>query len=87
MHFLVLFFPACDFAKGKWVADDLRPFYSGGRCLQWLSEMWACRLTDRTDFSYEKFRWQPNDCEMEEFNGKKFLRRYHPLHTFSCNVM
>ncbi|KAL2939796.1 Protein trichome birefringence-like 16 [Bienertia sinuspersici] len=65
----------CDYSKGRWVEDDLRPFYSGGRCLQWLSEMWACRLTDRTDFSYEKFRWQPKDCEMEEFSGKKFLRR------------
>ncbi|XP_010666846.2 protein trichome birefringence-like 14 isoform X1 [Beta vulgaris subsp. vulgaris] len=65
----------CDYAKGNWVADDDRPFYSGGRCLQWLSEMWACRLTDRTDFSYEKFRWQPKDCEMEEYSGKKFLRR------------
>lgn len=65
----------CDYGKGNWVADDDRPFYSGGRCLQWLSEMWACRLTDRTDFSYEKFRWQPKDCEMEEYSGKKFLRR------------
>lgn len=65
----------CDYSKGNWVADDNRPFYSGGRCLQWLSEMWACRLTDRTDFSFEKFRWQPKDCEMEEFSGKKFLRR------------
>ncbi|KNA09726.1 hypothetical protein SOVF_150890 isoform A [Spinacia oleracea] len=65
----------CDYAKGNWVADDNRPFYSGGRCLQWLSEMWACRLTDRTDFAFEKFRWQPRDCEMEEFSGKKFLRR------------
>ncbi|XP_057544950.1 protein trichome birefringence-like 14 [Amaranthus tricolor] len=65
----------CDYSKGKWIADDNRPFYSGGRCLQWLSEMWACRLMDRTDFSYEKFRWQPKDCEIEEFGGKKFLRR------------
>ncbi|XP_074273582.1 protein trichome birefringence-like 14 isoform X1 [Silene latifolia] len=65
----------CNYAKGKWVEDDHRPFYSGGRCRQWLSEMWACRVTDRTDFSFEKFRWQPDDCEMDEFSGIKFLRR------------
>lgn len=66
---------ACNYAKGKWVTDDRRTFYSGGRCRQWLSEMWACRLTDRTDFAYERFRWQPTDCEMDEFSGSKFLRR------------
>ncbi|GAB2291602.1 Protein trichome birefringence-like 16, variant 2 [Dionaea muscipula] len=65
----------CNYAKGKWVADDRRPFYSGSLCKKWLSEMWACRLRNRTDFSFEKFRWQPQDCEMEEFEGAKFLER------------
>ncbi|KAL8126839.1 hypothetical protein AgCh_013948 [Apium graveolens] len=37
--------------------------------------MWACRLTQRTYFEYEKLRWQPKDCEMENFTGSKFLRR------------
>uniref|UniRef100_A0A7C9EC47 Uncharacterized protein n=1 Tax=Opuntia streptacantha TaxID=393608 RepID=A0A7C9EC47_OPUST len=66
---------ACNYAKGEWVPDDHRPFYSGARCRLWLSEMWACRVTDRINFAYEKFRWQPKDCEMEEFSGSKFLRR------------
>ncbi|GAB4853702.1 Protein trichome birefringence-like 16 [Ancistrocladus abbreviatus] len=65
----------CNYAKGKWVADDRRPFYSGSGCKKWLSEMWACRMTQRADFSYEKFRWQPLDCEMKEFEGSKFLER------------
>ncbi|XP_074269304.1 protein trichome birefringence-like 16 [Silene latifolia] len=64
----------CNYAVGKWLADDHRPFYSGARCTQWLSEPWACRVSDRTDFSYEKFRWVPNECEMDEFSGSKFLR-------------
>lgn len=66
---------SCNLAVGKWVEDDSRPFYSGFECKQWLSQMWACRLTQRTDFSYEKFRWQPRDCNMEEFGGNKFLQR------------
>ncbi|KDP33932.1 hypothetical protein JCGZ_07503 [Jatropha curcas] len=66
---------ACNYAKGKWVVDDTRPLYSGFGCKQWLAQMWACRLMQRTDFAYEKLRWQPNNCQMEEFEGEKFLKR------------
>ncbi|CAL9150032.1 protein trichome birefringence-like 16 [Musa acuminata AAA Group] len=66
---------ACNYAKGKWVSHERRPLYSGFGCKQWLSEPWACRLTQRKDFSYEKFRWQPESCDMPEFEGSKFLRR------------
>lgn len=66
---------ACNFAKGKWVIDDNRPLYSGFGCKQWLSGMWACRLTQRTDFVYEKLKWHPKDCEMKDFTGPEFLRR------------
>ncbi|XP_022732729.1 protein trichome birefringence-like 16 isoform X2 [Durio zibethinus] len=66
---------ACNYAKGKWVIDDKRPLYSGFGCKQWLAPMWACRLMRRQDFAFEKLRWQPNGCEMEEFEGSKFLKR------------
>ncbi|EYU28320.1 hypothetical protein MIMGU_mgv1a004005mg [Erythranthe guttata] len=46
----------CNYAKGKWVIDESLPLYSGFGCKQWLSSMWACRLTQRTDFEYEKLR-------------------------------
>lgn len=65
----------CNYANGRWVEDSRRPLYSGFECKQWLSEMWACRLTQRTDFSYERYRWQPENCEMPEFEGSAFLRR------------
>ncbi|KAL5676326.1 hypothetical protein ACJX0J_012457, partial [Zea mays] len=39
-----------------------------------LSESWSCRLTQRKDFAYEKFRWQPEACEMPEFEASQFLR-------------
>lgn len=38
--------------------------------------MWSCRLTQRTDFEYEKLRWQPKDCKMQEFTSSNYLRRY-----------
>ncbi|CDY16554.1 BnaC09g37190D [Brassica napus] len=66
---------ACNYAKGKWVVDKHRPLYSGSRCKQWLASMWACRLMQRTDFAFERLRWQPKDCSMEEFEGSKFLKR------------
>ncbi|KAK9167278.1 hypothetical protein Scep_002469 [Stephania cephalantha] len=65
----------CNYAKGKWVADSRRPLYSGFSCKQWLSEMWSCRLSQRTDFSYERYRWKPNHCEMPEFERLTFLKR------------
>ncbi|KAL3625291.1 hypothetical protein CASFOL_030745 [Castilleja foliolosa] len=65
----------CNYAKGKWVLDDNRPLYSGFGCKQWLSSMWACRLTQRTDFEYEKLRWQPKGCKRDDFTGSKFLER------------
>ncbi|KAI0516252.1 hypothetical protein KFK09_008924 [Dendrobium nobile] len=65
----------CNYAKGKWVVDKRRPLYSGSGCKKWLSEMWACRLTKRTDFSFETYRWQPKNCEMPEFEGSAFLNR------------
>ncbi|KAI3863025.1 hypothetical protein MKX03_004116 [Papaver bracteatum] len=63
----------CDYAKGRW--EEGKPLYSGFGCKQWLSGMWACRLTQRTDFAYEKFRWKPFSCEMPEFDGESFLKR------------
>lgn len=65
----------CNYAKGRWVIDNTRPLYSGLKCKQWLSEMWACRLTQRPDFGYEAYRWQPENCEMPEFKRSAFLKR------------
>lgn len=65
----------CSFSKGKWIMDESRPLYSGFGCKQWLSSMWGCRLTQRKDFEYEKLRWKPKDCEMDDFSGPKFFRK------------
>ncbi|KAL9377768.1 hypothetical protein Peur_029103 [Populus x canadensis] len=65
----------CNFARGRWVVDSRWPLYSGKKCRRWLSGMWACRLTTRTDISYEGYRWQPENCTMPEFERTAFLRR------------
>ncbi|KAK4755941.1 hypothetical protein SAY87_009698 [Trapa incisa] len=66
---------SCNYVEGKWVLDKRWPLYSGYGCKQWLSEMWACRLTKRMNFNYETLRWQPKSCQMETFEGQKFLKR------------
>ncbi|XP_039144991.1 protein trichome birefringence-like 14 isoform X2 [Dioscorea cayenensis subsp. rotundata] len=65
----------CNYAKGKWVPDNKWPLYSGSGCKQWLSSMWACRLMQREDFSFEKYRWQPQGCETPKFEASEFLER------------
>ncbi|CAN6557914.1 unnamed protein product [Malus baccata var. baccata] len=70
-----LHLPVCNYAKGKWVVDHKKLLYYGHGCKQCLSSMWSCRMTKRTEFSYEKVSWQPKDCQMEEFEGYKFLKR------------
>ncbi|RXH75882.1 hypothetical protein DVH24_042669 [Malus domestica] len=72
-----LHLPVCNYAKGKWVVDHKKLLYSGHGCKQCLSSMWSCRMTKCTDFSYEKVSWQPKDCQMEEFEGYKFLKRLY----------
>ncbi|KAJ9551262.1 hypothetical protein OSB04_015307 [Centaurea solstitialis] len=59
----------CNFGKGRWVADENRPLYSV------VVGMWACRLTQRIDFAYEKLKWHPKDCDMDDFTGAKFLKK------------
>ncbi|OMO57214.1 hypothetical protein CCACVL1_25909 [Corchorus capsularis] len=62
----------CNYAKGKWVVDTRKPFYRGCKYTQ---RNWVCRLTNRTDFSYENYRWQSTDCKMPEFEPSDFLKR------------
>ncbi|KAH9330484.1 hypothetical protein KI387_002592, partial [Taxus chinensis] len=64
----------CDYTEGKWVKDSHRPLYSGKMCKHWLSEMWACMLTQWSDFSYENYCWQPDNCDMPKFEGHEFLK-------------
>ncbi|KAJ8437551.1 hypothetical protein Cgig2_017904 [Carnegiea gigantea] len=64
-----------DKPKGKMSDSVTRSASADGYNKRSNEEMWACRATDRINFAYEKFRWQPKDCEVEEFSGSKFLRR------------
>lgn len=66
--------PSCDLSAGRWVPDKTRPLYQGARC-PWLAPNWACRKSERPDFAYEQYRWQPRGCDLPPFDRRDFLRR------------
>ncbi|XP_047079758.1 protein trichome birefringence-like 14 [Lolium rigidum] len=71
----IVYLVECNYAKGKWIADEKRPLYSGYECKQWLPKKYNCGGMGRTDLSFESYRWQPHGCEMPEVSGPNFLNR------------
>lgn len=53
----------CDMFDGKWVRDDAYPLYAAGSC-PYIDESFNCFLNNRPDNGYEKYRWQPKDCNL-----------------------
>lgn len=65
----------CDYSVGKWVPDSSRPIYSGNECKLWLAAPFSCRLNHHPDLSFEKYRWQPEGCDLPKWSGRAFLNR------------
>ena len=53
----------CNVFEGKWVRDDSYPLYLPGSCPH-IDEPFNCFLNGRADNGYEKYRWQPKDCNI-----------------------
>ncbi|KAG6483516.1 hypothetical protein ZIOFF_060164 [Zingiber officinale] len=65
----------CELAVGRWVFDDVSyPLYKEHEC-QFLTEQVTCIRNGRPDDSYQKWRWQPRDCDMPRFDAKALLER------------
>lgn len=59
----------CELAVGRWVFDDVSyPLYKEHEC-QFLTEQVTCIRNGRRDDSYQKWRWQPRDCEMPRYQS------------------
>ncbi|CAI8601551.1 unnamed protein product [Vicia faba] len=63
---------SCNMYEGTWVFDDSYPLYKAGSCPN-IDEPFDCFLNGRTDNMFEKFRWQPKNCNMPRFNGSDML--------------
>lgn len=53
----------CDLFQGKWVKDESYPLYTEGSCPH-IYKAFNCFLNGRLDKSYQKLRWQPNECNI-----------------------
>ncbi|CAO2813086.1 unnamed protein product [Amaranthus hypochondriacus] len=65
----------CDMFDGKWVYyPKEKPFYDSIKC-PFIEEKMSCRKNGRPDLEYEKWRWEPKDCNIPLFNGRDMLER------------
>jgi hypothetical protein len=67
----------CDLYRGGWVHDEARaPLYKEHEC-SFLTEQVTCMRNGRRDDAYQKWRWQPDGCDLPRY-GVPLLR----VHSF-----
>lgn len=64
----------CDIFTGSWVHDLSYPLYDSRTC-PYLNGEVTCQSNGRPDSDYEKWRWQPGDCNIPRFNALYLLER------------
>ncbi|PNY10151.1 protein YLS7-like [Trifolium pratense] len=62
----------CDLFDGNWVWDETYPLYHSSNC-SFLDRGFRCSENGRPDIFYTKWRWQPKDCNLPRFDGRKML--------------
>lgn len=70
----------CDLFSGKWVYDNVSyPLYKGKQC-SLMENDFACEKYGRKDLNYQKWRWQPHDCDLPRFFVTSNLHRSCLVH-------
>ncbi|CAN6456111.1 unnamed protein product [Victoria cruziana] len=64
----------CNIFDGRWVKDDSHPLYPPGSC-PFIDESFDCYLNGRPDRQYEKWRWQPKNCNIPRLDPGDMLQR------------
>ncbi|XP_057796154.1 protein trichome birefringence-like 41 [Salvia miltiorrhiza] len=64
----------CDFYQGRWVSDKSYPLYRSETC-PFVLQQFNCTGNGRSDLQYQKYRWQPTNCNLPRWNGAYFARK------------
>uniref|UniRef100_A0A0E0LQ52 Uncharacterized protein n=1 Tax=Oryza punctata TaxID=4537 RepID=A0A0E0LQ52_ORYPU len=67
----------CELYKGRWVYDAAgreAPLYRESEC-GFLTEQVTCMRNGRRDDSYQRWRWQPEGCDLPRFEARALLER------------
>ncbi|GLJ23469.1 hypothetical protein SUGI_0444350 [Cryptomeria japonica] len=62
----------CNLFRGKWVYDESYVLYLNGSC-PFASSDFNCRKNGRVDSDHERWRWQPDECDLPRFNASIML--------------
>lgn len=63
----------CNVFEGRWVWDnESYPVYREESC-PFLVKQTTCLRNGRPDSFYQKWRWQPNECDLPRFDGMKLM--------------
>ncbi|KAH6837224.1 TRICHOME BIREFRINGENCE-LIKE 8 [Perilla frutescens var. hirtella] len=65
----------CDYSYGKWVWDETQPGRTYSENCPFLDPGFRCIHNGRRDSDYQKWRWQPHQCNIPRFDAKDFLER------------
>ncbi|CAM0955933.1 unnamed protein product [Alopecurus aequalis] len=66
---------SCDMYKGRWVYDEANaPLYKESDC-EFLTEQVVCMRNGRRSDEYQKWRWQPDGCDLPRFDAKLLLEK------------
>ncbi|XP_071694724.1 protein trichome birefringence-like 19 [Rutidosis leptorrhynchoides] len=63
---------SCDLFSGEWVVNPDGPYYTNETC-QMMQQHQNCMKFGRPDRDFLKWRWKPNDCELQVFDPVKFM--------------
>ncbi|KAL2937050.1 Protein trichome birefringence-like 2, partial [Bienertia sinuspersici] len=65
----------CNIFDGRWVYNpNANPYYDSNTC-PFIEEKMNCQNNGRPDFQYQKWRWEPKDCDIPLFDGRDMLER------------
>ncbi|XP_017236834.1 protein trichome birefringence-like 23 [Daucus carota subsp. sativus] len=63
---------SCNLMVGNWIRNPEGPRYTNESC-QFIESHQNCMKNGRPDTEYLYWRWKPKDCELPQFDAKKFL--------------